>query len=32
MLDNLILLAIGLLCFCVVAVVGEILAKYYDWE
>lgn len=31
-MDNYILLAIGLFIFCLVASVGELLAKRYDWN
>lgn len=32
MLDNTILLMIGLFGFCVIAIVGEALAKIFNWE
>jgi hypothetical protein len=32
MIDNFILFGIGLFVFSLIAVVGEVLAKKYDWE
>lgn len=32
MFENFILLGIGLLGFSIMAVVGEVLAKVFDWE
>lgn len=31
-MDNMILLMIGLFAFSLIAVVGEVLAKKYDWK
>lgn len=32
MVENFILLGIGLAVFCVIAIIGEICAKKFDWE
>jgi hypothetical protein len=31
-MDNLLIIVIGFAGVCVIAIVGEVLAKFFDWE